>query len=323
LSIASFLPGADQPIVWRGPRKSAAIRQFLGQGNWSGVDVLVVDCPPGTGDEPMSVAQLIPDADGVVIVTSPQDVALLDSRKCVSFVRDINHRVLGIVENLSGFVCPDCGKQISLFKVGGGEKAAHELDVPFLGRIPITEELVKSGDSGRPLTSNNPQDKASLALIAMAKTIEKNWLNGRTADHKSPSTGGNKKAKGAKMRIVIAADDDKGLDGQVSMHFGRCPYYVLADVENGKVVACNIEENAHFGSHVPGQMPAYIRDLGADVILAGGMGPQAVNLFQSYGIDVATGAAGNVNNVLEAYLAGEFKGTEPCHHDHPESCGGH
>lgn len=175
LSIASFLPGADQPIVWRGPRKSAAIRQFLGQGDWSNIDVLVVDCPPGTGDEPMSVAQLIPDADGVVIVTSPQDVALLDSRKCVTFVRDVDHRVLGIVENMSGLTCPECGHKIDLFKTGGGEKASHQLDVPFLGRIPIASRMVESGDSGMPLVKVDPSNPAAVALIEIATNITKNW----------------------------------------------------------------------------------------------------------------------------------------------------
>ncbi len=181
LSIASFLPGADQPVVWRGPRKSMAIRQFLGQGDWCDVEVLIVDCPPGTGDEPMTVAQLIPDADGVVIVTSPQDVALLDSRKCVSFVRGINHHVLGIIENMSGFACPECGHRTDLFKMGGGEKAAMELEVPFLGRIPITPKTVESGDSGKPLVGENPTDPAALALSEIAKTIEKNWSNGSDA----------------------------------------------------------------------------------------------------------------------------------------------
>jgi Mrp family chromosome partitioning ATPase len=175
LSIASFLPGADEPIVWRGPRKSAAIRQFLSQGDWDAVEVLVVDCPPGTGDEPMSVAQLIPDADGVVIVTSPQDVALLDSRKCVSFVREVNQPVLGIVENLSGLTCPQCGHQIDLFKTGGGERAAAELGVPFLGRIPVTPEMVESGDSGKPLVDLKPADPAARALQEIAQALAKSW----------------------------------------------------------------------------------------------------------------------------------------------------
>lgn len=175
LSIASFLPDTTVPVAWRGPRKSSLIRQFLGQGNWKGVDVLIVDCPPGTGDEPMTVAQLIPDSDGVVIVTSPQDVALLDSRKCVNFVRDMDQRVLGIVENLSGFVCPECGHRVDLFKTGGGERAAKEMDVPFLGRIPIAPAMVSAGDSGKPLVVDLPDNPASLMLTEIAANLERGW----------------------------------------------------------------------------------------------------------------------------------------------------
>ncbi len=323
LSIASFLPEADQPIVWRGPRKSAAIRQFLGQGDWNGVEVLIVDCPPGTGDEPMSVAQLIPDADGVVIVTSPQDVALLDSRKCVSFVREMNHNVLGIIENMSGFECPECGHRTNLFKTGGGEKAALNLDVPFLGRIPITPKMVESGDNGRPLVGVNPTDPAASALTEIAKTIEKNWSNGNKKIPARNDEIQNETSGRTNMQVAIAAEDDKGLDGQVSMHFGRCPYYVVAEVEDGKIIGSRIEQNTHFGNHQPGQMPTFIRDLGANVILAGGMGPKAVDMFRGFGIEVATGAVGNVGKVLDAYLRGEIKGIVPCEHDHPQSCGGH
>ncbi|MCP4606317.1 MAG: P-loop NTPase [Proteobacteria bacterium] len=318
LSIASFLPGADCPVIWRGPRKSMAIRQFLGQGDWSGVEVLIVDCPPGTGDEPMSVAELIPDADGVVIVTSPQDVALLDSRKCVNFVKELNHKVLGIVENFAGFACPKCSHQVDLFKIGGGEQAALKLGVPFLGRIPITPKMVDSGDAGKPLVANVPDDPAVFALKTVAETIMEHWK----ADPQEDAME-SEESKMSKKKIAIAAEDDKGLDGQVSMHFGRCPYYLLADVEDGKLVGHKIVENAHFGNHRPGQMPVFIRDLGADVILAGGMGPKAIDMFQSFGIEVATGAVGNVGKVLDAYLQGNIKGIVPCEHDHAESCGSH
>jgi predicted Fe-Mo cluster-binding NifX family protein len=123
--------------------------------------------------------------------------------------------------------------------------------------------------------------------------------------------------------IAIAAEDDKGLDGEVSHHFGRCLAYVLAEVEAGQVVSTRVQMNPHYEAHVPGQMPAYIRGLGADVILAGGMGPRAVNMFQQYGMEVATGAVGNVGRVLDAYLQGQVQGIVPCSHDHPDSCGNH
>ncbi len=124
-------------------------------------------------------------------------------------------------------------------------------------------------------------------------------------------------------KIAIACDDDRGLNGQVSAHFGRCPFYVIAEVENDRLVNHRVEKNPHWGQHSPGVMPRYIHSLGANVILAGGMGPRAVDMFESFGIDVATGVSGIVNSVLDAYLKGEVKGIVPCQHDHPESCGAH
>ncbi len=125
------------------------------------------------------------------------------------------------------------------------------------------------------------------------------------------------------MKVAIAAEDNNGLTGQVSMHFGRCPYYVLAAVENGKILESQVKENPFYGNHQPGQMPVFIKELGADVIVSGGMGPRAIQMFNGFGIEVATGAVGQVGKVLAAYLSGELSGIVPCSHDHPESCGGH
>ncbi len=123
--------------------------------------------------------------------------------------------------------------------------------------------------------------------------------------------------------IAIAAEDDRGLDGEVSAHFGRCPAYVLVRVDGESIGEAEVVPNPHFHAHQPGVMPGFISGLGADVILAGGMGPRAVDLFHGYGIEVATGAVGNVRKVLEAYLRGEVRGIVPCAHDHEDSCGGH
>ncbi|MEA3490244.1 MAG: Mrp/NBP35 family ATP-binding protein [Candidatus Omnitrophota bacterium] len=150
ISLALMIIDQDQPVIWRGPLKMITIKQLLADVNWGELDYLIVDSPPGTGDEPLSVCQLIPDMDGAIIVTTPQDVAILDSRKSVGFARQLKVPVVGIIENMSGFICPHCGKEIDLFGRGGGEKAALDLAVPFLGRIPIEPDMVKSGDSGQP-----------------------------------------------------------------------------------------------------------------------------------------------------------------------------
>lgn len=149
VSMSFLLQSPDTPVIWRGPLKMGALRQFLSEVNWGELDFLIVDLPPGTGDEPLSIAQLIKDIDGTVIVTTPQEVALLDSRKSVNFAKKLGIKVLGIIENMSGFVCPHCGKEVNLFKKGGGEKAAKEHNVPFLGRIPIDPRIVEIEDSGR------------------------------------------------------------------------------------------------------------------------------------------------------------------------------
>lgn len=150
VTIASLLKDADTPIIWRGPLKMKLISQFLGDVNWGELDYLVIDSPPGTGDEPLSIVQLVPGLSGAIIVTTPQEIALLDSRKSVNFVKSLKVSMIGIIENMSGLVCPHCGKEIDLFKTGGGERAAADLKVAFLGRIPIEPAIVDSTDQGRP-----------------------------------------------------------------------------------------------------------------------------------------------------------------------------
>jgi len=169
ISMAFFIGDRDNPIVWRGPMKHSAISQFLGEVAWGPLDYLVVDLPPGTGDEPLSVAHLIKDVDGSIVVTTPQEVALLDSRKAVTFSRILQIPVIGIVENMSGLTCPHCQQEILLFKKGGGEKAASELKVPFLGRIPIDPEMVNDCDRGIPLVMSHPDSKAAEAFREMAR----------------------------------------------------------------------------------------------------------------------------------------------------------
>lgn len=171
VSMSFLLQDSDTPVIWRGPLKMGALRQFLGEVNWGDLDFLIVDLPPGTGDEPLSIAQLIVAVDGSIIVTTPQDVALLDSRKSVNFSKKVNVPVLGIIENMSGFICPHCGKEIGLFKVGGGEKAARELNVPFLGRIPIDTKVVELGDEGRPLLEEAADSYASKAFHEVVGSI--------------------------------------------------------------------------------------------------------------------------------------------------------
>lgn len=158
-SMALLLSSRDSAVVWRGPKKMAAIKQFVEGVNWGDLDFLLIDLPPGTSDEPLSIIQLVPDITGAIIVTTPQEVSLLDSRKAVNMIEIMDTPVLGIVENMSGLCCPHCGKIINIFSTGGGRRAADELRVPFLGAIPIDPDVSALGDRG--LTFIEKENKAS------------------------------------------------------------------------------------------------------------------------------------------------------------------
>ena len=148
ISIEGLMPDKDSAVIWRGPLKHSAITQFVSDVDWGPLDFLIVDSPPGTGDEPMSVAQTIPDAQAI-IVTTPQEVALSDVRKSINFCNKVQISVFGLIENMSGYVCPHCGEAIDLFGSGGGEKTAQQFGLTFLGRIPFEPNLVKAGDAGQ------------------------------------------------------------------------------------------------------------------------------------------------------------------------------
>lgn len=154
ISVGFILRTQNDAIIWRAPLKHKIIREFLTDVKWGEMDYLIIDSPPGTGDEPLSVIQLIENADGAIVVTTPQDVALTDVRKAITFCRQVKLSILGVVENMSGFVCPYCSKTVDIFKSGGGEQMASEMGVPFLGQIPLDPKIVETGDSGKPYLQN-------------------------------------------------------------------------------------------------------------------------------------------------------------------------
>jgi ATP-binding protein involved in chromosome partitioning len=171
VSLALLLEDRDQPVIWRGPLKMITIKQFLADVNWGELDYLIVDSPPGTGDEPLSTCQLIPNINGAIIVTTPQDVAILDSRKSVLFAKELKVPIVGIIENMGGFICPHCRKEIDLFGIGGGEKSAHDLNVPFLGRIPVEPHMVTFGDSGQPFIHFKKETETAKIMAEILNNI--------------------------------------------------------------------------------------------------------------------------------------------------------
>ncbi|MDD3396699.1 MAG: Mrp/NBP35 family ATP-binding protein [Acidaminococcaceae bacterium] len=169
MTVQGLLAQEDSALIWRGPVKIGVIRQFLADTMWSDLDYLLIDCPPGTGDEPLTIVQTIPGVEAI-IVTTPQDVALADVRKSINFCQLAQVPIKGLVENMSGFVCPNCGAVHNIFKSGGGEKLAQEKGLPFLGKIPLDAQVVDADDAGDPLANLSPKVLAALTGIAAALT---------------------------------------------------------------------------------------------------------------------------------------------------------
>jgi len=169
ISLEYMMEDRDDPIIWRGPLKIQAIRQFIGEISWGELDYLIIDAPPGTGDEPLTISSTIKDAQALV-VTTPQDVALADVRKSINFCNHVKMRIVGLVENMSGLVCPHCQETVDVFKTGGGEKTATDFKIPFLGRVPMDPRVVLGGDGGTPYLTS---DSESPAITAFGKLIDK------------------------------------------------------------------------------------------------------------------------------------------------------
>ena len=295
VSIGFLLRNADDAVIWRGPLKMGVIKQFLRDVNWGELDYLVVDSPPGTGDEPLSICQLIEDADGAVIVTTPQDVAITDVRKCITFCGKLDVPVLGVVENMSGFVCPHCGERTDPFKSGGGRRMATEMDVPFLGTVPLDPQVVASGDEGKPFAYFAHETETAHAFEAIVHTLVD-----------SEDTGSDKEK--TPMRIAIPT-----VGGRLSLHFGHCEKFALVDVENGAITGSQMLGPP---GHEPGVLPRWLREQGAEIVIASGMGQRAQDIFAANGIQVIVGAQPEEPlKIVRAYLDGALQtGDNVCDH---------
>ena len=172
VSIDFFLPEERLPTIWRGPLKMTAIRQFLSDIVWGELDILFIDLPPGTGDEPLSIAQLLPEIDGVVIVTIPSELSRAVVKKAITFAQRLGLPIIGVVENMSGFVCPGCGEKIDIFQSGGGKKMAEETGTQFLGSIPIDPQVSMDSDKGAPFVIEHADSPAAKAFVEIVKKVE-------------------------------------------------------------------------------------------------------------------------------------------------------
>ncbi len=314
LTIAALLESDDTPVVWRGPLKMTAIKQFLNDIEWPELDYLIIDCPPGTGDEPLSAVQLIGKVDGSIIVSTPQEVAFLDARKTINFSKMLKVPVVGIVENMSGFKCPKCGEITYIFKSGGAEKAAKDFRVDILGKVPFEIEMVESGDSGAFFVEKYPNSEGAKVYKEIAKKIMKK--EGESITNEEPvdnpcsscSSKCNSSSGGDKMKVAVPL-----ANGMLCMHFGHAEQFGIYDVENGKIVN---KELVTPPPHEPGVIPKWLNSLNVNVIIAGGMGSRAQQFFNEYGIKVLVGASAKTpEELIDDMVKGTLQlGANVCDH---------
>jgi predicted Fe-Mo cluster-binding NifX family protein len=298
VSIGLMLDNPNEAVIWRGPMKHNLIQQFIEGVNWGEIDYLIVDCPPGTGDEAISTAQVLGTIDGVVIVTTPQDIAVLDVRKCVTFCKQLSLPVVGVIENMSGFICPHCQKRTDIFAGPGAERIAADFGVAHLGNIPLDPALAQACDAGKPFVDFDADSPTAQALVhAFAPLI--------TEPHQPIET---KETNQMKIAIPLAG-------GKLSAHFGHCEQFAIVSVDpESKIITEQVLMTPP--AHEPGVLPAWLAEQGATAIIAGGMGQRAQMLFAENNIEVIIGApAETPEELVSNYLAGSLEsGENICDH---------
>jgi ATP-binding protein involved in chromosome partitioning len=298
MSIGLMLNDPTDAVIWRGPMKHNVIQQFVEGVAWGDLDYLVVDCPPGTGDEALSAVQVLGSVDGALVVTTPQDLAVVDVQKCLTFCRQLNLPVLGVIENMSGFVCPHCGHRTDVFAGFGGQKMAEDFGVPFLGSIPLDPALGRACDAGRPFIDFDKDSPTAQALVHAFEPLVKSQEN--LTDRKEQHD--------MKIAIPLAG-------GRLSTHFGHCEQFAIVNVDPQDNV---IRDQAVLNPppHEPGVLPAWLAQQGVTVVIAGGMGQRAQGLFTDHGIQVIVGAPAETPEKLVAdYLARTLQvGENTCDH---------
>ncbi|MBP2655964.1 MAG: minD 1 [Firmicutes bacterium] len=285
VSIQGLLDDPDSPLIWRGPVKIGIIRQFLSDVDWGALDFLIIDSPPGTGDEPLTVAQTVSHCQAV-IVTTPQEIALADVRKSIQFCQEVHMPVLGLVENMSGFICPTCGNRHEIFKSGGGEKMAADYNISFLGSLPIDPSVVIAGDVGQSidsLSSSHTKEEMQHIVEQLIRQLPN-----------------KQKEVDVMMKIALPSRQN-----HIDDHFGHCEYYTIFTVDNNKkeIVAQETIESP-VGCGCKSNIAQTLSKMGVTVMLAGNMGDGAAGVLKSAGIKVVRGCSGDVKTVALNWLAG-------------------
>jgi len=315
VSMGLLVDGTETPIIWRGPMKANAIRELIQHVAWGKLDYLIVDCPPGTGDEPLSIAQMLGKKARAVIVTTPQEVATIDVEKCITFCNQLGLPIAGIIENMSGFICPDCGKETEIFSSGGGQKLALKFSVPFLGKVPIEPEIAKSGDEGKPYLYFYGKSETAKRFDDIVKQIVETQTDTNvqccptaTAPDKKTDNSNIIQQEGV-MKFAVPTSG-----GKLCGHFGHCEAFALVDTnQEGKILN---ETYVIPPPHEPGLLPPWLSQQGVSCVIAGGMGARAQQLFTENGVKVVTGAQGEYpKEIVENYLKGTLTtGANTCDH---------
>ncbi|AEY65905.1 ATPase involved in chromosome partitioning [Clostridium sp. BNL1100] len=304
MSVNLMLDQDDAPVIWRGPIIAGVVKQFWTDVIWGEVDYLFLDMPPGTGDVPLTVFQSIP-LDGIVIVTSPQDLVSMIVKKAYNMAREMNIPILGIVENMSYLKCPDCGKEINIFGKSKIDEIAAGLGLRVLGKMPIDPSIAELCDKGELEKVNHEHLADAVSYI----------------ENKLPVGKGN-----GIMKIAIATEGNN-----ISSHFGKCEYFTVVEIENKSIKSKEVvstEGNQH------GLLPGFLASLGIKTVIAGGMGDGARQKLEENNIQIISGISGNIDEAIQLYIDGNLKsassgcsGHEHSHeHNHGEggcSCGNH
>jgi len=305
MSLGFLLGGADEAVIWRGPMKIGVIDQLLGDVSWGGLDFLIVDCPPGTGDEALSIGQVIPNAE-VVMVGTPQEVAMADVRKAVAFCLKLGLRLLGLVETMGTIRCTHCGAEVPLF---ARAKASRPLGVPLLAKVPFDPDLQAACDEGRLAAFLAAGGTTARRLLDLAEYVACGHGPGLAAatgvqtENKVPQEKGSQS-----MRYAMPT-----ADGALVMHFGHADRFTFVDVNEGVIGAVR---EASPPPHAPGVLPAWCKENGVDIVIAGGMGSRAQSLFAARGIQVVVGAPAEApEELVRRHLSGTLApGTNVCDH---------
>lgn len=267
ISIEVLMRNRDLAVIWRGPLKHQMIRQFLTEVEWGRLDYLIIDAPPGTGDEPLSVAHTIPEAQAL-IVTTPQEISLADVRKSINFCRKINLGIAGLLENMSGYRCPHCGEAAPLFKSGGGQKTAQAAKIPFLGTLPFDPKVVEAADEGRLLElpeADSPFLQALAPVVAyLAETL--------------PPTPAEPVREPGVLKFAIPVDG-----GKVAGKFGDASQFAFLKVKDGAIVE---QQMLPTPPPEPGGILEWLEDLGVTHVIAAGLTAGAQKLLTRKGMAV-------------------------------------